>query len=136
MLRPLRRHGSGAFFIKKYSQNGGRMHRFLPAVTNAEDTACNKAIMETARRLHSIALVEKDLIQTNAAESSFSKKPSAACIAFHAIAMVCKAQPVSRVLLKMAIYLSAKSPMRLSDTAGTGRAALCVPYILHRMGFT
>ena len=47
-----------------------------------------------------------------------------------------KARPVSRVLLKMAIYLSAKSPARFTGTAGTGRAALCVPYTLHRMGFT
>ena len=38
-----------------------------------------------------------------------------------------KAQPVSRVLSRMAIYPGAKSPMRSSDTVGTGRAALCVP---------
>ena len=47
-----------------------------------------------------------------------------------------KARPVSRVLSRMAIYPDAKSPTRSSDTAGTERAALCVPYILHRMGFT
>ena len=47
-----------------------------------------------------------------------------------------KARPVSRVLSRMAIYPDAKSPTRSSDTAGTERAALYVPYILHRMGFT
>ena len=63
------------------------------------------------------------------------KRPDSAAGTF--IFLLCdKARPVSRVLLKMAIYLNAELPARLSGTAGTGRAALCVPYTLHRMGFT